>query len=878
MSLLLVEAAGWRPIGAHLRVDFRHLPADCTVAIVGDNGAGKSTLLRLIGYSEHGDALVGRGWAADMRHPRSPEATVVVWRSLPDGRLLKIRRRVSKRDTHVFIDIFPAGSELVEQGGWFDATGTPETLCGGLVSTAPAVLTALGTIPTALYMAAGAADQAGAGSFFSLAKVDDRRAVIGAACDIERLAPLAKIGETYRLPLKRVVEHLAARVEALAARSAELSALDVAIVEAERRLAVALETEARETAALEVATRDLEASADTRSRASAVGTAAVARASEVIAALTAARAELAALQVNANVEPLPSMRERLTRARAIRDQQLTAKAAHEEAQRRIDTLTVDVDGKVRERSRYGQPRARAVIQAAADVESTAAAQLPALEREVESARATAASALEAHAAFVDAPAALARAEVVAKEVTDRRERLLRQGAFVEQVPCKGGRIPIEDPIILNRFIDCSACPALVDAREARTAAFEARAEASQAAALLSEATRRKALHDESAERVKATATAFAQAQSRLSEVQAAKTRLDGLLVESERLEHAERADAALTQARAALAAATAESAAVVETGRRLRMELAAALRVEPAHASPAAIEALEREIEARATAVVDGGASQVAALQVRIADLERQEESARQEVDAGRVAHVAAVAAHAAAAAHADAARQAAAAAAAEVTAARVDVARLKGGREPLARDVAALPALEAALVDARLELEDYTLIETGFGPRGVPGLIIDAEGGRLAEDMQECLDIVYGERAWEVEFRTYDEAAAKREALTKVEIADLFVRGPNDAEWRNATDVSGGEGKMLDQAFRGALRRMVSRRTGRVFSEVIHDERDTGLDLAKQREYVPMVRATGPARHLIVSHNAQVQAACDHRVYLSKEGGVSWA
>jgi hypothetical protein len=109
MSLLLVEAAGWRPIGAHLRVDFRHLPADCTVALIGDNGAGKSTLLRLIGYSEHGDALVGRGWAADMRHPRSPEATVVVWRALHDGRLLKIRRRISKRETHVFIDIFLAG-------------------------------------------------------------------------------------------------------------------------------------------------------------------------------------------------------------------------------------------------------------------------------------------------------------------------------------------------------------------------------------------------------------------------------------------------------------------------------------------------------------------------------------------------------------------------------------------------------------------------------------------------------------------------------------------------------------------------------------------------------------------------------------------------
>ena len=876
MSLIFIEAQGWRPVGAHIRVDLRHLPEDTTVALVGQNGAGKSTLLKLLGWAEHGDALTGRGWAGEMRHPASAEATIVVWRSLPDGRLLKIRRRVSKRDTHAFIDIFPAGSYLVEQSGWMEAPGTPETLCSGLVSTAADALKGLGIIPTALYMAAGAADQAGEGSFFALSKVDDRRAVIGAACDTERLGPLAKIGETHRPGLKRVVEHLSSRVEALSSKVSTLATVDAAIALAEEASAAAQQAEAREVSALAVADTRMREVADNRSRADATLTGAASRAAAVSQAHAAARSEWEAAQRLEDVEPLPEMRERLAKARAIRDRQVQAKAAYEESQRTIATLTADVDGKVRDRSRYGQPRSRAVIQSAVDIESPVSSQLPTLLQEVETARAAAAAALEAHTEFENAPAALARAEAAAKETSERRERLIRQGAFVGQVPCRGEKLVSVDPrgrTAYETVVDCSACPALTDAREARDAVPGAKAKASKAAAELSEAIRRKRLHDESAELVKASAAALTQAQTRLAQAQAAKSRLDALLVETERLEYAERADAAVEQARAALAAATAEGAAIVEAGRKLRAELAEALRVEPAQATPDVIAELERQIEARATAAVDGGAAHVATLEARIVELRRQEVAAHADVDAARAGLAAAQALHAKATEDVDAARQAQARAAAETMTARVEVARLKGAREPLARDVAALPVLEAALADARLELDDYVLMETGFGPRGVPGLIIDAEGGRLAEDMQACLDVVYGERAWDVEFKTFDPNAA----ATKQELADLFVRGPGESTWRNATDVSGGEGKMLDQAFRGALRRMVSRRTGRAFAEVIHDERDTGLDIAKQREYVAMIRATGSARHLIVSHNAQVQAACDHRLCLDRDGGVWW-
>jgi len=112
------------------------------------------------------------------------------------------------------------------------APGEPEVLNSGKVTTAGPALARLGVMPTNIYRAAGAASQDGAGSFFSLSKLDDRRAVIGTAADTMWMQPLSDLGDEHRKPLQKVVDRLADMVEALAAKRTSLATLEEDIASA----------------------------------------------------------------------------------------------------------------------------------------------------------------------------------------------------------------------------------------------------------------------------------------------------------------------------------------------------------------------------------------------------------------------------------------------------------------------------------------------------------------------------------------------------------------------------------------------------------------------------------------------------------------------
>ena len=872
--IVLVEGEGWRTAGgAHIRVGLDHLPIDCTVSLTGDNGVGKSVLLTLIGWTEQGDDLVGKGGHRGLMV--SDEAQFVVWRRLPDGRLLKVRRRQGKRSHEVFIDVFQPGP-FIERDGWMEVDGQPETLCSGLVSTAPAILAGLGVLPANLYRAAYAASQSGEGSFFSLSKVDDRRALIGAAADLQRYDAHAQRGEAWRPTLKKVADALALQVDILRGKGVDLATLDGEIQRAAETTATAQAAEATAAAAVEHAATTERAAATTATETRTAAAGLRASLDQLRAALSTAQDEADALTATQHAEPLPDMRARLAAARAARDRQVAAKGAYDAACARV-TETERAEQAARQAvTRAGTAPNRAALEAAIQEHSEAAAQVDQLAALEEAARLTADEAARAAAALAGAPTTAARAEAAVQAAAAKVERLTRVGGFVRQVPCQGEKLWSLDTQGRSHRdveIDCSTCPALADAQAALAEVEPATAEHAAARDGLAAALTVKRQSEEAAARATAAQVALRDAAARTAAARAAREKVATAQRDLERCDVIDQAIATLRQAEAALADARAEKARLIEEGRQIRADLAAALLCAEADARPSAIDELATAVESRATAAVDGGAAQAARLHERVAELKQQIAQAEVAVAAAGEREAAAQAAASLAASQLATARAQHATARDALQEARSQAERLAGRREPLAREMDGLAALEAALEHAREELADYEMLEVGFGPRGVPGLIIDAESGRLVEDVQQILDVVWGDARPDVDFRTFDGDAAR----SKQEQADLVVRFPGETEWRNATDVSGGQAKLLDQAFRGALRRMIARRTGKSLAEILHDERDTGLDLARQREYVPMIRATGPGRHIIVSHNEQVRAACDVRLYLDADGGVRW-
>ena len=865
--IVLVEGEGWRTAGgAHIRVGLDHLPHDCTVSLGGDNGVGKSVLLTLIGWTEQGDELVGKGGHRGLMVRE--EAQFVVWRRLPDGRLLKVRRRQGKRAHEVFIDACEPGP-FVERDGWMEVDGKPETLCSGLVSTAPAILAGLGVLPCGLYRAAYAASQSGEGSFFSLTKVDDRRALIGAAADLQRYDIHAQRGAAWRPTLKKVADALALQVDLLRGKGAELATLDGEIERAAETVATTQAAEATAAAATERAAVTERAAATTAIETRTAAAGLRAGLDQLRATLATAQDEADALTATQHAEPLSDMRARLAAARAARDRQVAAKGAYDAACARV-TETERAEQAARQAvTRAGTVPNRAEAEAVVKEQGPTAGQVDQLAALEDAARHAADEATRAAAALTGAPTAAARAEAEVQAAVANVERLTRVGGFVRKVPCQGEKLWSLDAKGRSHRdveIDCSTCPALTDAQAALADVAPATVDLAAARNGLAATLAEKQRADEAAARAAAAQVALREAAARTTAARAAREKVAAAQRDMERL-------AALQQAEAALAEARAEKVRLIEEGRQIRTALAAALLCAEADARPSAIDELAAAVEARATAAVDGGAAQAARLHERVAELKQQIAKAEAAVAAAAEHEAAAQSAATLAASQLATTRAEHTAARTALQEARSQAERLAGRREPLAREMDGLAALEAALADAREELGDYEMMEVGFGPRGVPGLIIDAESGRLVEDVQQILDVVWGDARPDVDFRTFDGDAAK----TRQEQADLVVRFPGEAEWRNATDVSGGEGKLLDQAFRGALRRMIARRTGKYLAEILHDERDTGLDLARQREYVPMIRATGPGRHIIVSHNEQVRAACDVRLYLDADGGVRW-
>lgn len=875
-SILAIETAGFKICdGQYIRIPFGHIPAHCTIGVVGDNGAGKSTLFKILGWAEHGDALTGRGGHNPHRHPDAKESRIVVWRRFEDGRILKVERRQTSAH-QVFVTIFPPGELVDGDGGWLTHEHeAAETLCSGLVSTVGDSLTRVGVPPTSLYQAACAAAQDGAGSFGSLSKLEDRRAVIEAAADLGWLAPLAELGSKWVKPLRDIVKELERRAVDLRSQRDILANVEKEIIGITTQAATA-DAEHETAKALRVQAEATEREAyEAWSQAKSAASSAQGHQDAAAEKMSDLQTKADAARTEEHAETLAEMRERLTLAKAVRDKQLALKPSYDAALARLKEAEDDEREKRRAVEALGARPSRPDVEA--EVATLEPVATKAQERcEVLGAAQVAHDEAKAKAdALRGAATALVSAQAAYTSATDKLARLRRVGAFVEQVPCKGGIVELEARRMGDSArVDCSTCPALADAKEALVGVDAAAAEV-----LPADEKRAAALAEK--EKADAAATALAEAERQLAQARrdleasrAAEKRLAELRRQLDRLEQIEAAERARVAATVRVGEAKAARDKITEDGRTLRGELAKHLKVsDPGQAKKEGIEELERDVEARALAQVDGGASAVEKIHADLAAAKASLSALTTEVRTLALATSEKLGDHESAKVVLAEKKEAEAAAQQRAQAVRWALAKLEGQREPLAKAIESLPALEAALTDAQTELADYTLKRDGFGSKGAPGLIIDAEGAQLAADVEEIAEAGYQRRVWEAEFRAFDPTATKRNQ----EQADLYVRESGTEAWRLFTEVSGGERKMLDQALMGAFRRLTFRRTGYRFPEIFHDERDTGLALNLQPYYVPMLLATGEGRHIIVSHNEHVQAACDYRLILTKEGGATW-
>lgn len=864
-ELTLIEYEGFRPSGAHIRVPFGHLPPDCVAAIVGDNGAGKSTLLRLLGWAEHGRALMGASWHKQMIAPGHREAQFIVWRRMDDGRLLKVHRRVSDSRHDVYISCHPAGEFFVDGGGWMTVPGEAETLNSGLVDPGEEVLRSLGVVPTHLYQAAGAADQSGEGGFFSLAKLDDRRAVLGTAADLVWCQPLSDRAKGHRKTLNSIVDKLAAKVADMEKKATQLQEVECLIIDQQQALALA--SEDVDGWAAEVSR--LRAAADKASGEAAAATALRAAEDRAVAECAEAKAGVARrlleAEEGAQRPPIQPLRDRLAKALDLQAQRARLRDMYVEARHAADSAAADLSRAEATLAKLGRPGDLELLrrdEAGAEAQAKGLQAATDAEGKTRGALAEAQASLAALDSTAPQEAARLRSEVSALEA--RIAQMERTGAFVEEVPCKGQTIG---------GVDCSACPVLGEAIEARDGVAATRRELTEVRQRLNVAEEGARVYRAALVEVESKREAAAAAERALRDAQRAARTLESVRAEIQRCTDIAEARAIVEEAREAAGKKAEARDALTAEGTRLRDALASVLQASPTSPVTGAITALEEEIRRLELAEASGAEADLTMLRSAARDAgaalakarDRQATAVEREARTEASRRQAGSALNAATEAHAEASRGR--------DEARWALERVRGQADPLRQEVAGLARLREALAAASQEMGDYRLMEEGFGPRGVPGLVIDAEGARLVEDMQEILDKLYSQREWEIKFSTFDPGAPK----TRQELADLLVRGPGDTEWRNATQVSGGEGKMLDQAFRGALRRMIWRRKGLAFSEVLHDERDTGLSLHYQRGYVPMLRATGPGRHLLVSHNEQVNAAADYRLRLTADGGAEW-
>ena len=182
----------------------------------------------------------------------------------------------------------------------------------------------------------------------------------------------------------------------------------------------------------------------------------------------------------------------------------------------------------------------------------------------------------------------------------------------------------------------------------------------------------------------------------------------------------------------------------------------------------------------------------------------------------------------------------------------------------------------ELAAERAQLEedVADWTRLGEDLGKDGLQAVEIDAIGPELSALTNELLHTCHGPRYTVTLETTRKDSKGKRE----IEGCELSVldTSPDDgaAGVKKGKELSPGQGAIVGEALASALATIVCRIAGIERPTLVRDETASGLDSGSRAAYVAMLRKVatrvGADRVLIVSHAPELIALCDAEIHVS--------
>ncbi len=184
---------------------------------------------------------------------------------------------------------------------------------------------------------------------------------------------------------------------------------------------------------------------------------------------------------------------------------------------------------------------------------------------------------------------------------------------------------------------------------------------------------------------------------------------------------------------------------------------------------------------------------------------------------------------------------------------------------------------LSSELDEARAEVAELTRLYRAMGPKGIPAMLIERAGPWIGERATDLLAGVTGSPRFNVRLVTREEYA-KGNGLKdtfKILVQDNTKTAADGQPLeRQLLNYSGGEKSILDSALRVGIAAYMRDLGGLDWRTVSADELGGAFDEDRGPAWVEMCKEAvtrfGLSHQLLISHSADVRAACDYIVEIS--------
>jgi exonuclease SbcD len=202
-----------------------------------------------------------------------------------------------------------------------------------------------------------------------------------------------------------------------------------------------------------------------------------------------------------------------------------------------------------------------------------------------------------------------------------------------------------------------------------------------------------------------------------------------------------------------------------------------------------------------------------------------------------------------------------------EVGAAERGVEQAKAGEQQLA-------SLRVSFAAAEEEISDWERLSRDLGKNGLQSAEIDCVGPELSELANDLLHTCYSTR-WTVTMRAGKQS---KDGSKELDGFEALVYDSEDGRTTDARNYSPGQKAILGEAMANALSIVACRRAGVDGPTLFRDE-TSGLDAQGMRAYVPMLRRVaqqvGANKIFLISHSEEMQELADARIEIA-DGRVS--